>query len=141
MDMDFLTFLSYIILALLDLIVLEIILSLIFEIDDRGNIRYVFKKFFRKKEKGSIWTYIITLIALGIAYFFFANSYQDAIVDFFINYFGYYLLLLLISVASLVIFWIAKFFIGMKIKSPIVLVPLLAFIISTIDLIIVLIIR
>ena len=139
--MDLLTFLSYIILALLDLIVLEIILSLIFEIDDKGNIKYVFKKFFRKSKPGSKWAYIITLIVLGIGYFFFANSYQDTIVEFLIGYFGYYLLLLLISVASLVVFWIAKLFIGMKFKSGLVLVTLLAFIISTLDLVIVLIIR
>ena len=139
--MDFLLFLSYVILALFDLIALEIILSLIFVIDEKGRIKYTFNYILGKPKSKSIWIYVSSLIFLGVLYFFLANLYQDTITEFMISFFGYYLILLFISALSLVAFWIIKFYIGRKMTSWQALTTLIVFIISTLDLIIILVIR
>jgi hypothetical protein len=139
--MDFLLFLAYVILALFDLIALEIILSLIFTIDERGRIKYTFNHLFKKGRSKPTWMYVLTVIFLGVIYFFLANIYQDAITNIMITYFGYYLILLLISSLSLVTFWIVHFYVGRKLTSWPVLALLIIFIVSVVELISVLIIR
>lgn len=121
----FLPFLANLNLAIIDLVMLEIIMIFIFTVDKGGNVKYTLDRLFGISKSKATETYVFSLIAIGVLYFFVSNYFQETVMAFLINTFEFYLILTFIVLLSFSIFWISKFIIGRKFTFRLCWIPLL----------------
>ena len=114
--MGFLEFLATLNFSLIDLIFFELLITLIFFVDKGGNIKFTLDYLFGISSTKYTEVYVFTVIILGIIYFYLTNIYQKIIIDFFVKFIGWYLILSFLMLLSLTIFWISKFIVGRRFK-------------------------
>jgi hypothetical protein len=136
--MGFLGIIAILNFALVDLIALEMIISLIFVVDKGGHVKMLVSYLTGKSEAKDTEWYVFGVIIIGLVYFFLTNLYQDNIIAFLVNIFGWWLLLLFPTLLSFVIFWISKFTTGRDIEFRLCKYPLIIFGVLTLLLIIIL---
>ena len=127
--MGFWNLVANLIFAGIDLIAYEMILSIIFRVDNNG-VKFFFDWLFGLSKYISTIIYILVSICLGIIYYFGSNYFQEDIIQLFVNM-KWKVLPLFVGVYSLAAFWLAKINLGRKLSLPVVWISLLTFIMST----------
>ncbi len=123
--MGFLEVMAYLNLSLIDLIIFELLLLTIFFVDSAGNIKFTLDYLFGISKSKATGPYVTIYLTLGITYFFTSNYFQDTIVKFLVDYFGYFLIGTFLILLFFDIFWISKMVVGRKIEFKLCWIPLL----------------
>ena len=122
--MGFFETIAQLIYAILQFIVIEVIFSAIFRVED-GNIKITFGS--SKYKKTSLYVCIVLFIV--VAYFYVSNYMQDNITSFFATT-GWKTIPTLAAVSSFAIFWLTKVILGRTWGFRLVKMPLFIFILS-----------
>ena len=107
--LDITSILPNIYFSLINLIAFELILSILFYVDDNGNIKENFKAILHKLNpyiKTEI--YIFSVIVLSFIYYLITNIYQDQILSWLSTFNNWKILVLILAQVLLDIFWISK---------------------------------
>ncbi len=120
--MNIFTALSYVVFALIDIFCFEVILSLIFRVDNHGGIKFTFDGGLSQYRKTSL--FVIVFLTVALIAFVISNLIQGWAISF-LSGLKFKLIPLLIMLFGLSIFWITKVILGRKWKFPLVIISIL----------------
>lgn len=99
-------------LALIDLFILELLIMILFHIDKSGNVKVTIDWLFGISRSRKTELFVFPFIILGSTYFFVSNYFQDKIMQLFIEFFGYSLIVLFFALLCFVIFFVSYVIVG-----------------------------
>jgi len=102
--------------AVIDLIFLEIFLSVLFVVDKKGNIKSRLDTLSGLSQYIPTYLYVLVFMGVGLIYFFITELFQDFFINLMVQYIGYPLILSCLALLSFSVFWICKIILGRKFR-------------------------